>query len=168
MLSLIERGMERLALGLALSAALGLLVVALATMVDVLLRWLFKLPIPGLGEISALFTAVVVAACFPMLIANRGNVTIRLIGSALGARSARVLDSFGALVSALFFCAMTYQYVLYSAEITGAGESTPILRWPAGPWWWVVTVMIGIASVMAFVVLMREIAGGAEAGKGHD
>ena len=102
MLSHIERVIERLALALSLSASVVLLLVAIATMLDVLLRWLFKLPIPGLGEISALFTAIVVAACFPMLIAQRGNVTISMVGTALGKRTTRALDVFGALMSALF------------------------------------------------------------------
>ena len=156
MLVSIERGINRLALFLALSATAGLLLVALATMVDVLLRWLFRAPIPGLGEISALFTAVIVSACFPMLIAQRGNVTIRFVGSVLGPRIARVLDAFGALVCAVFFSAMTWQYLRFSIEMTGAGESTPILRWPVGPWWWVVTLMITIAALIAYVVFVRE------------
>ncbi|MFM9968602.1 MAG: TRAP transporter small permease [Burkholderiales bacterium] len=159
MLSSLERGIERIALLLALSAATGLLLVAFATMADVLLRWLFKLPIPGLGEISALFTAVVVAACFPMLIARRGNVTIRFVGSTLFPRLARWLDVFGALVTSLFFIAMTWQYLRFAAEMTQAGESTPILRWPVGPWWWAVTLMIAIAAVITLVVLLREARG---------
>jgi len=158
-LSHIERVIERLALALSLSASVVLLLVAIATMLDVLLRWLFKLPIPGLGEISALFTAIVVAACFPMLIAQRGNVTISMVGTALGKRTTRVLDVFGALMSALFFSAMAWQYVRFSAEMTGAGESTPILRWAVGPWWWMVTAMIAIAAAIAFVVLVREARG---------
>jgi TRAP-type C4-dicarboxylate transport system permease small subunit len=156
-LNSIERGIQRLALALALTAAAGLLLVAIATMVDVLLRWLLKMPIPGLGEISALFTAVVVAACFPMLIARRGNVTITLVGAALGKPASRFLDAFGALVSALFFSAMTWQYLRFSAEMSSAGESTPILRWPVGPWWWMVTAMIAIAAVIALVVFVREL-----------
>ncbi|MSQ53236.1 MAG: TRAP transporter small permease [Betaproteobacteria bacterium] len=159
MLGRIERGIDRLALLLALSAAAGLLVVALAIMLDVLLRWLFKAPIPGLGEISALFTAVVVAACFPMLIARRGNVTIRFVGSVLGVRTARLLDVFGALICALYFSAMTWQYLRFSIEMTGAGESTPILRWPVGPWWWVVTLMIAITTLITYVVFVREARG---------
>ena len=159
MLSSLERALDRLALSLALSAAAGLLLVALAIMADVLLRWLFNSPMRGLAEISALFTAAVVAACFPMAIARRGNVTIRLVGTVLGARATRLLDAFGALVSALFFAAMTWQYARYSAEMTGAGETTPMLRWPAGPWWWVVTAMIATATLIGFVVFWREARG---------
>jgi TRAP-type C4-dicarboxylate transport system permease small subunit len=164
-LNAIERAIDRLALALALTAAAGLLLVAIATMVDVLLRWLLRMPIPGLGEISALFTAVVVAACFPMLIARRGNITITLVGSALGKSASRVLDAFGALVSALFFSAMTWQYLRFSAEMSSAGETTPILRWPAGPWWWVVTLMIMIAALIAIFVFVRDVRGPKGEGK---
>jgi TRAP-type transport system small permease protein len=159
MLSKIEQRLESLALVIALVASACLLVVALATMADVLLRWLFKAPIHGLNDMSALVTAVVVAGCFPMLLTRRGNVTIRLLGSWLGPRTSRVLDSFGALVTAVFFALMTWQYIRYSAEMTQANEATPILRWPVGPWWWVVTALITITTIAALIVLARELRG---------
>ena len=162
MLTNIEQRLERLALGIALVASACLLVVALATMADVLLRWLFNAPIHGLNDMAALVTAVVVAGCFPMLLTRRGNVTIRLLGSWLGPRATQVLDSFGALVAAVFFALMTWQYIRYSAEMTQANEATPILRWPVGPWWWVVTILIGITTIAGCIVLARELLGRTE------
>jgi TRAP-type transport system small permease protein len=164
LLANLERHIDRLALLLALAAAACLLVLALLTMADVLLRWLFSAPIHGLGDFSALVTSVVVAGCFPMLMARRGNVTIRLLGGWLGPRAGRVLDSFGALVTAVFFSLMTWQYIRYSAEMTQANEATPILRWLVGPWWWVVTTLIAIATFAGLVVLVRELTGGAKSG----
>lgn len=158
-LEALERKVEQVARALALGAAASLLGLALLTMADVLLRWLFKAPIHGFNDISALAGAVIIAACFPALIAQRGNVTIRLLGSISGPKVSRRLDIFGALVTVVFFGLMTWQYARYSAEMTGAGESTAILRWPAGPWWWVVTAMICIAALVACVVLAREVHG---------
>lgn len=159
MLTDLERHVQRVTRALALGAAACLLGIALLTMADVLLRWLFKAPIKGLMDLAALASAVIIAACFPALLAQRGNVTIRLLGSFAGPRVARVLDSFGALVTAVFFALMTWKYIEYSAEMTSAGESTVVLRWLTGPWWWVVTAMIGITAFVGLVVLAREIAG---------
>lgn len=150
---------DRLALGLAIGASAMLLLVALATMADILLRWVLNSPIPGMTEICALMTAVVVAASFAMALARRGNVTIRLLGSWLGPRTSRVLDTFGALVTAVFFALMTWQYVRFSAELTEANEQSPILRWATAPWWWAVTAMIGVAAFVAVVMLVREARG---------
>jgi TRAP-type transport system small permease protein len=159
MLTTLERYVERITRVLALGAATCLLGVALLTMTDVLLRWLFKAPIKGIMDIAALSGAVILAAMFPALLAQRGNVTIRLLGSVCGPRVARLLDSFGALVTAGFFALMTWKYVEYSAEMTRANESTVVLRWPTGPWWWVVTAMIGITALVALIVFAREVAG---------
>ena len=145
----LERWLDRLALALALGGAVCLLGVALLTMADVLLRWGFNAPIRGVNDVSALLTAVVVAACFPILMMRRGNVTIRMLGQALGSRTARLFDLFGALVSALFFALMTWQYTRFSAEMASANESSPILRWPSAPWWWAVTALIAVASLAA-------------------
>lgn len=153
------RRVDRLALGLAIGASVVLLVVALATMADILLRWILSAPVPGMTELCALMTAVVVAASFAMAFARRGNVTIRLLGGWLGPRAARVLDTFGAIVSAVFLALMTWQYVRFSAELTEANEQSPILRWPTAPWWWIVTVMIGIAALVAVVMVVREARG---------
>lgn len=145
----LERWLDRLALALALGGAVCLLGVALLTMADVLLRWGFNAPIRGVNDVSAMLTAVVVAACFPILMMRRGNVTIRMLGQALGSRTARLFDLFGALVSALFFALMTWQYTRFSAEMASANESSPILRWPSAPWWWAVTALIAVATLAA-------------------
>jgi TRAP-type C4-dicarboxylate transport system permease small subunit len=159
MLTTLERHVQRVTRILALGAAACLLGVALLTMADVLLRWLFKMPIKGIMDVTALASAVILAAMFPALLAQRGNVTIRLLGSFAGPKAARLLDSFGALVTVIFFALMTWKYIEYSAEMTSANESTVILRWLTGPWWWVVTAMIGMTTLVGVVVFARDIAG---------
>ncbi len=159
MLTTLEHQVQRVTRILALGASACLLGIALLTMADVLLRWLFKAPIRGLMDLAALASAVILAAMFPALLAQRGNVTIRLLGSFAGPRASRILDSFGAVVTVVFFATMTWKYIEYSAEMTSANESTVVLRWLTGPWWWVVTAMIGTTAIVGLVVLAREIAG---------
>lgn len=159
MLEAIEQQVARITRVLALASATCLLGVALLTMADVLLRWLFKAPIRGLMDVTALACAVIVASCFPALLARRGNITIRAFGGVGTGRIGRALDAFGALVTAVFFSLMTWKYIEYSIEMTEANEATVVLRWLTGPWWWVVTVMIGITTLVALVVLARECVG---------
>lgn len=159
MLEAVEQQVGRVTRVLALASATCLLGVALLTMADVLLRWLFKAPIRGLMDLTALSCAVIVAAYLPALLARRGNVTIRAFGGVGTGLIGRTCDAFGALVTAVFFALMTWKYIEYSAEMTSANEATVILRWLTGPWWWVVTVMIGVTTVVAVVVLARDLAG---------
>ncbi len=73
----------------------GLLAVALGTMGDVLLRWLFNSPIEGFEEVSELTFAIIVAACFPAGLIQGHNITIRLLGKGLGRRADQWLEAFG-------------------------------------------------------------------------
>jgi TRAP-type C4-dicarboxylate transport system permease small subunit len=139
---------------LALGACTMLLVISIVTMVDVLLRWLFSAPIRGFYDFAVMATAVACAACFPALIAQRGNITIRFVGKVLGRSATRVLDAFGALVTLAFFAAMAWEYVYFSLDMARAGERLPILQWLVWPWWTIVTLMIGATALVAAIVLL--------------
>jgi TRAP-type C4-dicarboxylate transport system permease small subunit len=160
LLANIERHAARIARWLALGAAALLLALALVTMADVLLRKFANQPIHGFNDVATLATAVIIAACFPALLVERANVTIRILGSTLGPRWARWLDAFGALVTAAFFVLMARQYLLFAAELSRAGETTAILRWPVAPAWWVVTGLIVITTIAGLIVLARALRGG--------
>jgi TRAP-type C4-dicarboxylate transport system permease small subunit len=154
----LERALARATRAVALAAVACLLGLAALTVTDVLLRWLAGAPLRGFNDFAAVAAAIVCAACFPALIARRGNVTIRFVGSMLGGPASRWLDAFGALVTALFFLAMAVQYARYSLELTGAGERMAILRWPTGPFWWAVTLMIAITALVATAVFVVDLA----------
>ena len=63
---------------------LGLLIIALATVGDVLMRWLFAEPIYAVDDLSQLGFAIVIVACFPAGLLQGHNVTIRFLGLAVG------------------------------------------------------------------------------------
>lgn len=154
----LEQALARATRAVALAAVACLLGLAALTVADVLLRWLAGAPLRGFNDFAAVASAIVCAACFPALIARRGNVTIRFVGSLAGSRASRWLDAFGALVTAAFFLAMAVQYARYSLELTGAGERMAILRWPTGPFWWAVTLMIAVAALVAAAVFVLDAA----------
>lgn len=149
--------LARLTNGLAIAAAFGLLLVAAATTADVLLRYLAGMPIRGMTELAALLSAVVIAAFIPAVVARRANVTIRLAGKLLGERAQRVLDAFGALVTAGFLCLLAWQLLLYAGSMGEAGEVTPFLRLAVAPWWWVVAGCVTLGALVALLVLAREL-----------
>ena len=159
MLASLEREVRRCAHWIALGAVGCLLGLALLTLADVLLRWLFASPIRGFIDVASLAMAVIAAACLPALVAERGNVTIRMVGHAGRPRLRRALESFGAIVTFVFFALMAGEYVRYASEMSSSGERLGILKWPVGPWWWVVAVLISATALVALVVLLREAAG---------
>jgi TRAP-type C4-dicarboxylate transport system permease small subunit len=152
-----DKAAERLPQVIAVVAAFGLLAVALLTTADVLMRYVLGMPIRGMTEVAALTCAVAVAAFFPALVARRANVTIRLLGSVLGTRAGRWLDAFGSLLTAAFLCLLCWQLLIYARDMGAAGELTPFLRLPVGPWWLVVAAAFALAAAVGLTVLVRDV-----------
>ena len=146
----------RVSRAIALIGLAGLLLLASATVLDVFMRWLFNRPIVGLNDTYSLFTALVIASCFPLCIFNNGNITIRFIGNIIGPKTKAVLDVIGNLVTLIIFALMAWQLWLYTDQLARDGENTWVLNWPVSPWWRVVTIIILICVPVALVVSIQH------------
>lgn len=145
-----------------------LLLLALGTVLDVLLRWLFNSPIVGLSDTYSLFMAGVLASCFPLCIYNRGNVTIRFFGNALGPRATNFLDAFGNLITLCVFALLAWQLWLHTDQLARDGETTWVLSWPVSPWWRAVTILIIICTPVAFVTFIQYVKAALKKRNGSD
>lgn len=132
-----------------------LLLIALATVLDVLLRWLFNNPIVGLADTYSLFMAMILASCFPLCIYYRGNVTIRFLGNIFGPRVKNILDAFGNLITMIIFALMAWQFWIFTDELSLDGETTWVLNLPVSPWWRVVTILIFICTPVTLVTFIQ-------------
>jgi len=141
---------------LALVGLFGLVAVALVTITDVLLRWLFNMPVDGVGEVSRLVVAVSIASFFPIALAERHNISIQFLGAALGPRARLWLDTIADVVTSFFFLVLGWQFALYTLEISESGETTWILGWSVTPWWVVTTVFMLICIPVQLVMLVRQ------------
>lgn len=146
----------RVSRAIALIGLAGLLALALATVLDVLLRWVFNSPIVGLNDTYAMFAAVVIASSFPLCIAQRGNITIRFLGKILGSRMSNLFETFGNLVTSGIFVLMAWQLWLYADQLQADGETTWILQWPVSPWWRVITILVVVNVPVALVMAMAS------------
>jgi TRAP-type C4-dicarboxylate transport system permease small subunit len=152
----IEKTASRVTRAIALIGLVGLLALASATVLDVLLRWIFNSPIVGLNDTHSLFTAFIIASCFPLCIYRRGNISIRFIGNIFGPRVNHILDAFGNLVSLIIFSLMAWQLWLYTDKLLRDGETTWVLNWPVSPWWRVTTILIFICVPVTLLMFMRD------------
>ncbi|MHC4229888.1 MAG: TRAP transporter small permease [Planctomycetota bacterium] len=152
----LEKTATRVTRIIALIGLVGLLALASATVLDVLLRWIFNSPIVGLNDTHSLFTALIIASCFPLCIYRRGNITIRFIGNIFGPRVSHILDAFGNLVTLIIFFLMTWQLWLYTDKLLGDGETTWVLNWPVSPWWRVVTILIFTCVPVTLLMFIRD------------
>ncbi len=139
---------------LAFGGLFGLTAVALAIVVDVLLRFFFRAPITGLWDIAGLFAAVSVAAFFPLSLISKSHISIKAFGSLIGKRGGRVLDFFAAVVCLVFFALMTWQFYRHAAQLFASGESTPILHAKTAGYWAAVAGLLALSvAAQVFVVL---------------
>ena len=142
----------------------GLLVIAITTMLDVGLRWLVNAPIRGLNDINALAVAIVIAACFPLVVAERQNITIRFLGGAVGPGVTRWLDAFGSAALLAYVGVLGWQLALYTADLAEAGRTTWFLQLPVTPSWVVASILMLLCipiQAVAFAVDVARAATGA-------
>ena len=90
-----------------------------------------------------MFFAIVIASCFPAGLMQRHNITIRFLGRAIG-RCRRVAGVHRRTRDARIFSLLTWQFVLYAAELGRNGRTTLTLEMPIAPWWWLATAIMAL------------------------
>ena len=136
----------------------GLLVISITTMLDVGLRWLVNAPIRGLNDINALAVAIVIAACFPLVVAERQNITIRFLGGAVGPGISRWLDAFGSALLLAYVGVLGWQLALYTADLADAGRTTWFLLLPMTPSWVVASLLMLLCVPIQAVAFAVDVA----------
>ncbi|WP_375691317.1 TRAP transporter small permease [Pseudooceanicola sp. LIPI14-2-Ac024] len=147
-----------LARGLALVGFTGLLVLALMTTLDVLLRWLFKAPIQGVNDVSSVVMAVVIAACIPANLAMKQNIRVEVFGALGGRMAHKLLEVLSSTLTLVFIVLIAWEFVPYAASLKAGGDRTWVLGWPVWPWWSVAAVMMWLAAFVQAMVLAIDVA----------
>lgn len=133
----------------------GMLLIAFATIADVLSRWLFNAAITGMEEMASMALAVAVSACLPAGAAQRVNVTVELLSGRVNARTVARLQLFGALALLVFYAALALRVGDYAAELAARRGTTVYLALAIAPFLWVVsaflaaTVLVQVLNVFA-------------------
>lgn len=151
------------------AAVLGvffLLMVAGLSVLDIVVREATGRPVRGSNDIAGLLTIVIVAACFPAGLLERRQIKVTLLGTLLGPAASRVLDTIGALLTALMFVLIAYYVTLYAQRVTGTAQYTMVLNIPIGPWWWAAAICFwACLPAQAFAVIAE--ATGRPTASGH-
>jgi tripartite ATP-independent transporter DctM subunit len=135
----------------------GMLLIALGTIADVLLRWQLNLPIPGYSELVELGIAVAIAATFPAGAANRGNLTIDILAERMSPRLRLRLGCFGALLLLLFYALLAWQLAVLAADSQSRNDTTVYLDLQRAPALWAVAALLAIAATAQLQVFLAEL-----------
>lgn len=150
-----ERLGIEIARALSLLGILGFVVLAVGTIADVMLRWLFASPIDGFSEVARLGVAIMTATFLPAALIERYHISIDFFGKWMGPDWHRGLNLFSAAVTLGFFSLMAWQFVGYTQELADAGETTWIVGIKVAPYWWVVTGILALCVPAQILILMR-------------
>ena len=135
----------------------GMLIAAGATVLDVLMRWLFNSPFPALNEVVAMVFAVAISATLPAGLANRVNLRIDILSRFMTPRLGMWLDAVGGLFLLAFFTILSWQIYHYAGQLADQGRATVMLGLPVAPFIYAVAALFGVGCVVQLVVMLNQI-----------
>lgn len=142
---------------LALIGLAALLIIAIATLTDVGARWLFSSPIAGVYDLSTLFIAVAMAACFPAALAERRNIRVQFAAGLMPKRLRLFFDVVADAMTLAFFGLLAWQLTVYTGELMQDGETSFTLQVPIAPWWIVTTGLFFLCVPVQLLALVISI-----------
>jgi TRAP-type C4-dicarboxylate transport system permease small subunit len=157
MLSALERIALAATRALSVVGLVALMGLAAMTLADGLMRWLANRPIEGVRDLGGLAIAVAIASCLPVVLAERGNIAIRL-GALLSATLGRILDALSALLVSALLATAAWQFWLYAEKMARARETTFVLQIPVAPFWFGVDAILWCAVLVQAIVALRDAA----------
>ncbi len=152
-----ERWSEAISKPTAIIGVAFLLVASSLTIADVFSRWVFSKPLIFIHDLFGLSIILVVAATFPTGVLQRKHVAIDFFGTWLGRRASRVLDSFAALMTAVFLAVVAWQVTDVAINKAAINDYTYVLRIPTAPVWWFAAIIIWISVPMQIVVFFLQL-----------
>jgi TRAP-type C4-dicarboxylate transport system permease small subunit len=144
---------------LAVAGLTMLLVLAVFTLFDGLLRGLANYPLDMVREIGDLVAAIAGACCLPIVLLYRNNITLRIFDKLHPAAGARVVNIFASVVVELAMIGMAWEFYQFSMKTLRAGDVTWLLNVPKAPFWFVVDAILVVAVVVQTFVMIQEIRG---------
>ncbi len=134
----------------------GMLTAAGATVLDVLMRWLFNSPFPALNELVGMLFAVAISATVPAGVANKVNLRIDLLSRFMTRRLGMWLDAVGGLFLLTFFTVLSWQIYVYAGQLASQGRGTVMLGLPEAPFIYAVAALLAIGSLVQIIVMLNQ------------
>lgn len=158
-LARIEKLVTGAANALAVAGLTILLILAIFTLFDGLLRALANYPLDIVREIGDLVAAICGACCLPIVLLHRNNIVLRTFEKLLPTRGVRMIDVFAAVVIEIVMIAMALEFYLFAMKTLKAGDVTWLLNLPKAPFWFAVDAILWVGAAVQTFVLVQEALG---------
>lgn len=108
----------------------------------------------GFSDYGEAIYPIVIATCFPAALLRGTNVSVTMLGTALGRRAGAWLEAFAAIVTLVFFAILVWQFVKFTGSLGGRTSRTGVLT--LQPFWWVATAITALClPVQLWVTAVR-------------
>ncbi|MGP3535554.1 TRAP transporter small permease [Microbacterium sp. RD1] len=158
--SVFETYLRRQSAVLGVIAAAALLVLMLATVIDVLVRWIARASVPGMLEVaeSALVVSVFLGLAWTSM--QGGHVAVSVVTDRLKPPLARAVSVVIWLLNAALLGWMTYASVARALQATSLHETRfGLVQWPVWPLRWVIALGLALWLVVALANVLRTLRG---------
>jgi TRAP-type C4-dicarboxylate transport system permease small subunit len=147
-------------------AAGALVVLMLATVVDVVVRFIARASVPGMLEVaeSALVTSVFLGLAWTSM--QGGHVAVSIVTDRLRPALARAVSVAVWVLNAGLLAWMTYASLTRAVQATTRNETRfGLVQWPVWPLRWVIAIGLALWLVVAIANVVRTIRGRAAYGE---
>jgi len=158
--SLFELVLTKISAALGIVAAGALVVLMLATVADVAVRWISRSSLPGMLEVAetALVASVFLGLAWTSI--KGAHVAVTIVTDRLGPRTARIVSSAVWALSTVLLIWMTYATTVRAIDSTSRHETRfGIVQWPIYPMRWIIAIGLGLWAVVALMNLIRVLRG---------
>jgi len=128
----IFRGIVLLTTSFNVLAGTAVVAMMLLTCADVILR-LFRHPVPGAYEIVGFMGTVVISFSLAYTSLEKGHIAVELLVEKLPLRLRTGIDSLTSFIGAGLFSLITWQGMVYAADLKQSGEVSVTLTMPIYP-----------------------------------
>ncbi len=153
--------MRRLLAGIETIAALFLLLIALVTAGNVLLRDLFAVQIPDWFDGSKLLLGIALFWGIAVTTYHAGHICVDIVWEHVGARARRRIDVIAAVLTLAFLLPLAW--MVWAKTLTAGTQATSDLRLPVA-WFYAVGATGAVAAVILGAMRLWELLRGRDAG----
>ncbi|UOR00550.1 TRAP transporter small permease [Leucobacter allii] len=167
--SVVDRAIRRMSAALGVIAAGALVVLMLATVLDVIVRWITRASVPGMIEVAetALVASVFLGLAWTSV--QGGHVAVSIVTDRLRPGAARVVSALVWAVNTGMLAWLGYASVHRAALSTALAETRfGLVQWPVWPLRWIIAAGLALWTIVALVNLLRVLRGGVAYGEDRE
>ena len=142
---------------IALLGFTGLVLIALLTFYDGAARYLDLPRVTGFSDFGELLFPIVITSCFPALLIQQKNLTIRVLGRFAREGAARWGDMAAAFAVLIFFTLLGLHFAKMTLDFYSAGRTTATIEIPTAPFWMIATSMLSLCIPIQLLVVLTHL-----------